>query len=89
MSAAPDIGGVNRIPTGGRIDRTQSVTLTHDGRSLAGYVGDTVASTLLAHDMQLVARSFKYHRPRGILAAGIEEPNALLTVAERLAVGAV
>ncbi len=80
MSATPDVGGVNRIPTGGRIDRDQSVTLTHDGRSLAGYVGDTVASALLAHDMPLVARSFKYHRPRGIMAAGVEEPNALLTV---------
>ncbi len=80
MSAAPDVGGINRIPTGGRIDRDQSVTLTHNGRSLAGYVGDTVASTLLAHDMPLVARSFKYHRPRGIMAAGVEEPNALLTV---------
>jgi len=80
MSAAPDIGGVNRIPTGGRIDRTQSVSLTHDGRPLTGYAGDTVASTLLAHDMPLVARSFKYHRPRGIMAAGVEEPNALLTV---------
>jgi len=80
MSVAPDVGGVNRIPTGGRIDRTRSVTLTHDGRPLAGYAGDTVASTLLAHDMPLVARSFKYHRPRGIMAAGVEEPNALLTV---------
>ena len=80
MSAPLDTGGVNRIPTGGRIDRAQPVTLTHDGKTLGGFVGDTAAATLLAHDVHLVARSFKYHRPRGIMAAGVEEPNALLTV---------
>jgi methylglutamate dehydrogenase subunit C len=80
MSARVDAGGVNRIPTGGRIDRTQAVSLTHDGKTLGGFVGDTAAATLLAHDIHLVARSFKYHRPRGIMAAGVEEPNALLTV---------
>ncbi|MEO8546121.1 MAG: FAD-dependent oxidoreductase, partial [Burkholderiaceae bacterium] len=81
MSARRDDGGVNRIPTGGRIDRAQAVSFTHDGQALSGFVGDTVAATLLAHDIHLVARSFKYHRPRGIMAAGVEEPNALLTVA--------
>ena len=80
MSAPLDAGGVNRIPTGGRIDRAQPVSITHDGQLLGGFVGDTVAATLLAHDQHLVARSFKYHRPRGIMAAGVEEPNALLTV---------
>ncbi len=66
---------------GGRIDRDAAVSSsTHDGQTLAGFVGDTVAATLLAHGIHLVARSFKYHRPRGIMAAGVEEPNALLTV---------
>jgi heterotetrameric sarcosine oxidase alpha subunit len=80
MSAPLDAGGVNRIPTGGRIDRAQPLSVIHDGQTLAGFVGDTMAATLLAHDKHLVARSFKYHRPRGIMAAGVEEPNALLTV---------
>jgi len=73
-------GGAFRIAGGGRIDRTRPVTLSHDGQLLDGFVGDTVAATLLAHGRHLVARSFKYHRPRGIMAAGVEEPNALLTV---------
>ncbi len=72
--------GVFRLASGGRVDRARRVTLSHDGRFLPGLAGDTVAATLLAHGRHLVARSFKYHRPRGILAAGVEEPNALLTV---------
>ncbi len=80
MSGPIDAGGVNRIPTGGRIDRSQPMSFSHDGRQLSGFVGDTVAATLLAHNLPVVARSFKYHRPRGIMAAGVEEPNALLTV---------
>ena len=74
--------GLFRTPTGGRIRRGAIVTFSHDGKALGGYGGDTVASTLLAHGIHLVARSFKYHRPRGIMAAGIEEPNALLTVGQ-------
>jgi len=69
-----------RLASGGRIDRTRSITLSHDGQFLSGLAGDSVAATLLAHGKHLVARSFKYHRPRGIVAAGVEEPNALLTV---------
>jgi sarcosine oxidase subunit alpha len=69
-----------RTPTGGRIDRTRPLRFTFDGRRLAGYAGDTLASALLANGVHLVGRSFKYHRPRGILAAGSEEPNALVTV---------
>ena len=69
-----------RLPQGGRIRRDETLDFSFDGRILAGYGGDTVASTLLAHGVHLVARSFKYHRPRGIVAAGVEEPNALLTV---------
>ena len=72
--------GAMRTPEGGRIDRSQTVRFEFNGSPIEGYRGDTVASALLAHGKHLVARSFKYHRPRGIMAAGVEEPNALLTV---------
>jgi len=71
-----------RTPSGGRIDRSKPVQFQFDGQTLTGYAGDTVAATLLAHGKHLVARSFKYHRPRGIMAAGVEEPNALLTLGQ-------
>jgi methylglutamate dehydrogenase subunit C len=71
-----------RLPQGGRIDRGTSVTARFDGKALPGFAGDTLASALLANDRVLVGRSFKYHRPRGIVAAGIEEPNALFTLGE-------
>ena len=61
------------------IDRGKPVTFTFDGKSLSGFSGDTLASALLANGKTLLGRSFKYHRPRGILAAGLEEPNALFT----------
>ena len=64
----------------GRIHRDQPLRFTFDGRALTGFAGDTLASALLANDVHLVGRSFKYHRPRGILAAGSEEPNALVTI---------
>ena len=80
MSAAPDSGGAFRTTQGGRIRRDQTRTFTYNGKTLTGFAGDTVAAILLAHGIHLVARSFKYHRPRGIVAAGIEEPNALMTV---------
>ncbi|HYZ23349.1 MAG TPA: sarcosine oxidase subunit alpha family protein [Rhodopila sp.] len=69
-----------RTGAGGRIDRDRPLSFTFDGRRYQGYAGDTLASALLANDVQLVGRSFKYHRPRGIMAAGSEEPNALVTV---------
>ena len=69
-----------RTQTGGRIDRTRPVRFTFDGTRLDGYAGDTLASALLANGTHLVGRSFKYHRPRGILSAGSEEPNALVTI---------
>jgi len=69
-----------RVDGKGLIDRTESVGFSFDGRSYAGFGGDTLASALLANDVRLVARSFKYHRPRGILSAGSEEPNALVEV---------
>ena len=68
----------NRTAAGGRIDRRALLAFEFDGRSYTGYGGDTLASALLANDVHLVARSFKYHRPRGILSAGAEEPNALV-----------
>ncbi|WP_027165501.1 sarcosine oxidase subunit alpha family protein [Mesorhizobium sp. WSM3224] len=69
-----------RLPGGGRIDRSHPIEFSFDGRKLAGYRGDTLASALLANGVTLVGRSFKYHRPRGILSAGPEEPNALVTL---------
>ncbi len=70
-----------RTPAGGRVDRGRPLRFTFDGRAYTGFAGDTLASALLAHGVHLVGRSFKYHRPRGIVAAGSEEPNALVTVA--------
>jgi sarcosine oxidase, subunit alpha len=73
-------GGKLRTATGGRVDRTRVLNFTFDGRSYTGLQGDTLASALLANGVHLVGRSFKYHRPRGILSAGAEEPNALIAV---------
>jgi len=67
-----------RVADRGRVDRGRSLDFTFDGRPLRGLVGDTLASALLANDVLLVGRSFKYHRPRGLLGAGVEEPNALM-----------
>lgn len=71
-----------RLPGKGRTDSTRPVSFTFDGRRLQGCAGDTLASALLANGIHLVGRSFKYHRPRGILTAGSEEPNALVGVAK-------
>ncbi|WJY16116.1 sarcosine oxidase subunit alpha [Pectobacteriaceae bacterium CE90] len=68
----------NRLPSGGRIDRSKALTFTWNGRQYTGYEGDTVASALLANGVDIIGRSFKYSRPRGIVAAGAEEPNAVL-----------
>ncbi|MFO1069274.1 MAG: sarcosine oxidase subunit alpha family protein [Geminicoccaceae bacterium] len=67
-----------RLAGGGRIDRGQPVRFTFDGRLYGGFAGDTLASALLANGVHLAGRSFKYHRPRGIMTAGAEEPNALV-----------
>jgi sarcosine oxidase, subunit alpha len=74
----------HRLPEGGRIDRSKPLRFVFNGRAYYGYQGDTLASALLANGVALVGRSFKYHRPRGILTAGAEEPNALV----QLGVGA-
>jgi heterotetrameric sarcosine oxidase alpha subunit len=67
-----------RLSSGGLIDRSKRLSFAFDGRPLSGYGGDTLASALIANGTRLVGRSFKYHRPRGILTAGSEEPNALV-----------
>ncbi len=67
-----------RLAEGGRIDRDQRLGFTFNDVRYTGYAGDTLASALLANGVVLVGRSFKYHRPRGILSAGAEEPNALV-----------
>ncbi|KQU69757.1 (2Fe-2S)-binding protein [Aminobacter sp. DSM 101952] len=70
-----------RLSSGGSsIDRSRPVSFSFDGRKLQGFEGDTIASALLASDVAVVGRSFKYHRPRGIWGAGVEEPNALVDV---------
>ena len=71
-----------RLPQGGRIDRKRPIAFTLDGRRLEGFAGDTLASALMAAGVTLVGRSFKLHRPRGLLSAGVEEPNALFTLGE-------
>jgi heterotetrameric sarcosine oxidase alpha subunit len=73
MSAQPF-----RLAAGGLIDRSRTLSFSFDGKSYRGYAGDTMASALLANGVRLVGRSFKYHRPRGVLSAGPEEPNALV-----------
>ena len=69
-----------RVASKGILDQDQEVTFYFDSKPYQGFVGDTVASALLANDVHLVGRSFKYHRPRGILGIGSEEPNALISV---------
>ena len=68
---------VNRLD-GGLIDRSTPLGFTFDGRRYGGFAGDTLASALVANGVRLVGRSFKYHRPRGIISAGSEEPNGLV-----------
>ncbi len=71
-----------RIDGKGLVDRSKPITFRFDGRSYMGCAGDTLASALMANDVKVVGRSFKYHRPRGILTAGSEEPNAMVEVLE-------
>ena len=64
-----------RLAAGGRINRAKTVSFTFNGKVMEGFEGDTLASALIANGVDVTARSFKYHRPRGIIAAGIEEPS--------------
>ena len=67
-----------RVPGRGRVLHNRPVSFSFDGTTYQGLEGDTVASALIANGVQLMGRSFKYHRPRGPMAAGSEEPNALI-----------
>src|SRR5271165_7215745 len=78
MTSFPKARTQFRLPKGGFIDRKATLTFTLDGRPFSGLSGDTLASALLASGERIVARSFKYHRPRGVMTAGSEEPNALV-----------
>ncbi|WP_299670602.1 sarcosine oxidase subunit alpha family protein [uncultured Roseobacter sp.] len=72
-----------RLATGGRLlNKGKPLQFTFNGKRLRGFEGDTLASALLANDQVLVGRSFKYHRPRGIVASGAEEPNGLVNLGE-------
>ena len=71
---------MSRAAQGGRIDRSRTLGFTFDGVRYTGHPGDTLASALLANGVHLMGRSFKYHRPRGVLGSGVEEPNALFGV---------
>ena len=70
-----------RLATGGRlIDRSRSIGFSFNGKTLTGHPGDTLASALMANGQMIMGRSFKYHRPRGVVASGAEEPNALVNL---------
>ncbi|WP_417600747.1 sarcosine oxidase subunit alpha family protein [Pararhodobacter oceanensis] len=73
----------HRLSTGGRlIDRSRSLEFTFNGKSMSGYEGDTLSAAMLGAGQVLAGRSFKYHRPRGVVASGAEEPNALVGLGE-------
>lgn len=80
MSFANVNAGTNRIAGKGRLSPSKSVTFKFDGKQLNALEGDTLASALIANGIHLAGRSFKYHRPRGILGSGAEEPSALMDI---------
>ena len=71
---------MNRLATGGRIDRSRAIRFLFDGKPYEGHPGDTLAAALIANGVNILGRSFKYHRPRGIYTAGVEEPNSLVAL---------
>lgn len=71
-----------RLSNGGLIDRARTIGFTFNGRRLTGYAGDTLASALIANGVDLIGRSFKYRRPRGLYGAGLEDPNSMLAVSD-------
>ncbi|TJV76664.1 MAG: sarcosine oxidase subunit alpha, partial [Mesorhizobium sp.] len=71
-----------RLDKGGLVDRSRQLSFTFDGKRMVGLEGDSLASALLANGRMLMGRSFKYHRPRGVLSAGASEPNALMTIGQ-------
>ena len=72
----------NRLPHGGRIDRSRPLAFSFDGKALEGFAGDTLASALIAGGLSQVGRSFRLRRPRGIVGSGVEEPNAIMQIGE-------
>ncbi|MBT8087419.1 MAG: sarcosine oxidase subunit alpha family protein [Gammaproteobacteria bacterium] len=75
-------GQGRRLGEGGRIDRSKPLRFRFNGRRLEGFSGDTLASALLANGVSVVGRSFKLHRPRGVVGSGAEEPNAIMQIGE-------
>ena len=71
-----------RLAEGGRIDRTRALSFSWDDKSLNGFCGDSLAAALLANNQSILGRSFKYHRPRGLMSAGVEESGAIITLGE-------
>ncbi len=69
-----------RLAKGGLIDRSKPLAFYYNGKRMQGYAGDTVASALIANGVRVIARSFKYHRPRGFLGSGLEDPNAMVEI---------
>ena len=69
-----------RLISGGRIDRSKVIKFFWDKRQMVGHPGDTLASALMANNQRIIGRSFKYHRPRGIMSAGVEESGAIVTI---------
>ena len=76
-----------RLKSGGRVDRSTRLNFTFNGRHYHGFEGDTLASALIANGVKVVARSFKYHRPRGIIGSGIEDPASLVELLDENASG--
>jgi sarcosine oxidase subunit alpha len=74
------MSGAFRLGRGGRVDRAKPIRFTFDGKAYTGCAGDTLASALLANGVHLIGRSFKYHRPRGLLSLGSDDPNALVAL---------
>ncbi len=74
------MSGAFRLSQGGRVDRARPMRFTFDGKTYVGCAGDTLASALIANGVHLLGRSFKYHRPRGLLSLGSDEPNALVSL---------
>ena len=72
------MSGAHRNAEGGLIDRAQTISFQFNGKNYQGFAGDSLASALLANGVSLTARSFKYHRPRGIVGSGYEEPSSLV-----------
>src|SRR5258708_249835 len=69
---------MSRLAKGGLVDRSKPLQFSFDGKKYSGFAGDTLASALMANNVRLLGRSFKYHRPRGLVTAGSDEPNALV-----------